>query len=121
MDIKKVKTANACCIRGPLICFAMKLPSSIPATAPAVNGMPIDQFRWPAIAAVVTPVIEIKAKTPSDVATIDCMGRSVTFLSAGTMMKPPPTPSSPDKNPATAPEPIRERAHGTDQIRRPID
>jgi hypothetical protein len=44
-DIKKVKMANACCMRGPLICLAMTLPSNIPATAPPANGMPIDQFR----------------------------------------------------------------------------
>jgi hypothetical protein len=44
-DIKKVKMANACCIRGPLICFAIAPPSSIPIMAPPANGRPIDQFR----------------------------------------------------------------------------
>jgi hypothetical protein len=44
-DIKKVKMANACCIRGPLICFAITPPSSIPIMAPPANGMPMNQFR----------------------------------------------------------------------------
>jgi hypothetical protein len=37
------------------------------------------------------------------------------------MMKPPPTPRSPDKKPAQAPANIRDLAQGTVQINLPID
>ena len=100
--------------------FAMRPPINIPPTAPAANGIAIGHCMCPDTAALATPVIAINDKTPNDVATIDRMGRSVSFFSAGTIMKPPPTPSKPDKRPATAPAVINDLAHGTDQIRRPM-
>lgn len=53
-------------MRGPLSRFAAKLLSTIPTTAPLANGKAMVQFNWFANAALVTPVIEISVKTPSE-------------------------------------------------------
>lgn len=58
--------ANICCLRGPLSCFAAKLPSTIPTTAALAHGMAMVQLNWLVDAALVTPVIEISVKTPSE-------------------------------------------------------
>ena len=61
------------------------------------------------------------ASTPHEVATTDLIGKSVYFLSAGTIIKPPPTPNKPDKNPAKDPAITSDLAHGIVQINFPID
>ena len=78
-------------------------------------------FRVPEAREIKAPPAETIARTPSEVATIDFIGRSVNLFKAGTRINPPPTPSRPDKNPAVAPENISARAHGTVQISFPID
>ena len=70
---------------------------------------------------IAAPPAETIARTPNDVATIAFIGRSVNFLREGTIMKPPPTPSNPDKKPAQAPANIKDLAQGTVQINLPID
>ena len=46
---------------------------------------------------------DTSATTISDVATIPCIGTSLNLRNAGTIKKPPPTPSNPVNNPAEAP------------------
>ena len=75
----------------------------------------------PAMPELATPPKDMRHNTPNEVATIEWTGRSLIFFKAGTITKPPPTPSKPDKKPATAPEPINARAQGTVQINLPID
>lgn len=75
----------------------------------------------PETVAMTTFPNETIVSTPREVATIDWTGRSVNRLREGTMIKPPPTPSSPEKNPAPAPAIASDRAHGTVQISLPID
>ena len=50
-----------------------------------------------------TPPLPTSAITISDVATMPCIDTSVSLRSMGTMMKPPPTPSSPVISPVNAP------------------
>ena len=89
--------------------------------APAINGDATVQFiELDAVAMMALPADTI-VKTPREVATMDFMGKSVNFFNAGTMIKPPPTPSNPERNPATAPDSIKDLAQGTVQMSFPID
>ncbi|MNE77159.1 hypothetical protein D3C80_1734520 [compost metagenome] len=56
----------------------------------------------------------------SEVATILCMSRLVTFLSAGTITKPPPTPNIPVKSPAIIPMLARTLPVLKFQMKRPV-
>lgn len=115
------RKANIICEKLMLKRGVIKRPMSIPITAPPVKGMAVSQFIPPAMLATATPPIDIRHKTPNEVAIIECIGRSLIFFRAGTITKPPPTPNRPDKKPARAPEPIKALAQGTVHISRPID
>ena len=79
------------------------LPSINPMTEPQMKGVAMLQFMSPVALAINALPADTMAMTPRVVATIDCMGRLVNFLSAGTSIKPPPTPSKPDKKPVVPP------------------
>lgn len=97
------------------------MPINSPIADPAINGMAIAHFMPPdAIAKKALPV-ETMVNTPKEVATMDFIGKSVNFFKAGTKMKPPPTPSNPERKPANAPENISDLAQGTVHINFPID
>ena len=117
----RVKIAKICCTRGPLIFFSKYFPNKRPSKEPIENGTAIGMLRVPDAREMKAPPAETIASTPSEVATIDFMGRSVNLFKAGTKINPPPTPSSPDKNPAVAPASISALAHGTVQINLPMD
>ncbi|MNG33178.1 hypothetical protein D3C84_1193690 [compost metagenome] len=63
--------------------------------------------------------METKAMTVSDVASTDWVVKLVYRWSAGTMTKPPPTPSNPDRTPATMPEAVSAHAQGPVQFSLP--
>ena len=110
-----------CCTRGPLIFLSRIFPINRPKRDPPPKGMAIDKSSVPDAREIAAPPADTIASTPKEVATMAFMGRSVNFFREGTMMKPPPTPSSPDKNPAHAPANINALAHGTVQINFPMD
>src|SRR5690606_19276833 len=87
--------------------------------APPAKGVATVQCMAPMNTDEAAPTAEMRAMTASDVARMDCISRKVYFLSAGTTTKPPPTPSRPDRNPASDPDRVSARAHGQVQIRRP--
>ena len=118
---KKVNTENICWALCPLMFFSRILPIKSPMRDPIANGPAIDVFKIPVASEIDAAPADTIAKTPSEVATIAFMGKSVNFISDGTMMNPPPTPKSPDKNPALAPASMRDLAHGTVQINLPMD
>ena len=119
-DMHVASTAKACCSRGPLMRRANALTSNIATTAPDVNGTEIDQFIPLLIPAVNAPAIETNAITASDVETTDYEARLVAARREGTMMKPPPTPRSPDKKPVAIPEIASEPAPEPVHMRRPV-
>ena len=67
------------------------------------------------MAEATTPPPDTSAITANEVATMVCIGRSVARRNAGTMTKPPPTPSNPDRKPAPTPDAANARAHGSVQ------
>ena len=111
--------ANPCCRRGPATCFAITRASSDATTDPTANGSAMPHAMAPCQAAAPTPPIEASAITASDVATTLRADSSVKRVSAGTMTKPPPTPSSPLSTPASAPVKASAWAHGRVHTRRP--
>lgn len=118
-DTRTAITAKLCCSFGPEKRLENKRPIIIPAIAPPANGTATDQFIAPINVAEATPVAEISAITASDVAKMDCICRLVTFLSAGTTTKPPPTPNKPDKEPADKPDIVNAPTQGQVHTRRP--
>ena len=116
-----VKMEKICCIPVPLILVSRSFPRSKPARTPKANGAAIVRFKLPVKADNKAPPVDMMARTPNEVATTDFIGKLVYFLRAGTMIKPPPTPNKPDKNPAKAPAITRDLAQGTVQINFPID
>ena len=121
MATKKVNIENICCTLAPVIFFSKNFPIKSPASAPPEKGRAIATFKLPAAKEIIAPPEDTIARTPSEVATIDFIGKSVNLFNAGTIINPPPTPSKPDRNPAPAPANIKERAHGTVHISLPID
>ena len=73
----------------------------------------------PCHAAAPTPPIDASAITASEVATMLRADSSVKRVSAGTMTKPPPTPSSPLSRPAATPVSASACAQGRVHTRRP--
>ncbi|MNG11586.1 hypothetical protein D3C84_951360 [compost metagenome] len=94
----------------------MRRPPSIPTNAPVENGMATAHCKCPAAELAATPEIETSAMTARDVASTDCAVRLVYRWSAGTITKPPPTPSKPESPPATTPETVSAHAHGPVQL-----
>jgi hypothetical protein len=119
-EISNANMAKACCTRGPEIDLTAWRPINKPTTDPQAKGVAKDQFMEPYKFENRTPPNETIVKTPNEVATIDFIGKSVNFLRAGTMMKPPPTPSNPEKKPASAPDIASALAHGNVQVNFPI-
>lgn len=119
MAIQIAIMAKPCCNVCPATRSANNLPKNIPATVAPQKGIAIDQFNAPINIAEVTPVREISAIMASDVANIDGTLKSVTFLSVGTIINPPPTPRRPDKNPAAVPDRDSALKQGMFQIKRP--
>ena len=74
----------------------------------------------PCANAVITPPPPTSAITISDVAVMPCMEISVSFFIAGTMTKPPPTPSMPLRKPVNAPIPPMISAVGHVHATRPV-
>ena len=87
---------------------------------PQIKGTPIVQFKLPVALAIRAFPVETTAITPSVVATMDCMGKSVNFLSAGTNINPPPTPNNPDRKPVTPPVKIKALRHLRFQMNLPV-
>ena len=80
----------------------------------------IVQFMLPvALANIAFPEETIEI-TPSVVATMDCIGKSVNFLSEGTNINPPPTPNNPDKKPVAAPVKSKALRHLLLQMNLPV-
>ena len=73
----KVSTAKICCSLGPLNFLANARPIRRPHKAPKEKGAASDKSKLPETAEKTTPPPEMMASTPSEVATIDCTGRSV--------------------------------------------
>ena len=73
----KVRMAKICCSRGPLNFLPSARPIRRPHKAPKEKGAASDKSKLPETAEKTTPPPEMMASTPSDVATIDCTGRSV--------------------------------------------
>jgi hypothetical protein len=120
-DTSIENTANSNSIR-ELSHFLLRcLPIIKPNPEPEINGVAIAQGIVLVMLANSVLPTDTMVNTPRDVATIDVMGKSVYFFKAGTIINPPPTPSSPESNPALAPDPINARAHGTVQISLLID
>ncbi|MNN43259.1 hypothetical protein D3C81_1574850 [compost metagenome] len=85
-----------------------------------MNVMPTPSMRTPAWNAPITPINEIRLITISDVAMIPRICTSVSCLKAGTIRKPPPTPSKPDTTPVTAPSEASVAVHLAVQEKRPV-
>lgn len=89
----------------PLNRLATRRPASMAIMAPAANGTPTCRFIRPAMAVEMTPEADTSVMTARDVATMAL----VALLSAGTMTKPAPTPSRPERKPAPTPDSVRAR------------
>ena len=73
----KVVIANNCCSFGPLSFLPIDLPSSKPASVPMEKGAAISKSKLPATTENNVPPLATIAKTPSEVATIDLVGKTV--------------------------------------------
>jgi DNA-binding Lrp family transcriptional regulator len=111
--------AKPCCSRGPATRAATRRASSEANTEPMANGNAMSQAIVPCHAAAPTPPRAASAITASEVATTLRAHSSVKRVSAGTMTKPPPTPSRPLSSPATTPVSASACAHGGVHTRRP--
>ena len=94
-----------------LICFGILFVSVSVATnmanvVPAAKGMAIRQSIVLACIWLLILLALIKAMVASVVVTTIAGLKLLTLFKLGTMTKPPPTPSNPDKNPAIAPVPM---------------
>ena len=70
-------TAKPICRCGPARRADTMRPPSMPASAPAENGSATGQAMPPLAALAATPANETSAITASEVATTDCIARSV--------------------------------------------
>ncbi|MCY1188285.1 hypothetical protein D9M73_293710 [compost metagenome] len=95
-------------------------PMIMPTMLETMKAMPESSMRTPAWNAPITPMPEIRLITISDVAMIPRICTSVSCLKAGTIRKPPPTPSNPETTPVTAPSAARVAVHLAVQEKRPV-
>ena len=102
---------------------AMRAPSLAPGITPSVSTRKIAQSMFPRSAWTIVPGITRIAITSSEVPSARRSGIPIQIVRAGTITIPPPTPSSPETNPASSPiaayfhPGVSPRTHGVRGVR----